>query len=166
MSAFLYFAQGRRTKIKNENPGMKNTEISRILGEMWRNASDDERRPHVEKEKVEREKYKVAAARWKEEFQARAEAEKKSQATPPQGINPCVPDVGQGSTNVAPDPSQQVPAQQSYAPAGDNSYGNLQQQPLPQTACAPYNVYGCSQFNPYRTSTFHFPLRGVANQDN
>jgi len=80
MSAFLYFAQGRRTNLKNEHPDMKNTEISRILGEMWRNATDEDRRPHVEKEKAERAKYKVAAAKWREEYEAKMEAERKAQA--------------------------------------------------------------------------------------
>jgi len=79
MSAFLYFSQGRRTRIKNENPDMKNTEVSRILGEMWRNASEEDRQPFVDKEKSEREKYKVAMAKWKEEFESKREAEAKSQ---------------------------------------------------------------------------------------
>lgn len=58
---------------------MKNTEVSRILGEMWRNSSEEERQPFVDKEKSEREKYKVAMAKWKEEFESKREAEAKSQ---------------------------------------------------------------------------------------
>jgi len=46
MSAFLYFSQGRRSEIKAANPELRNTQVSRILGEMWRNLSDDQRRPH------------------------------------------------------------------------------------------------------------------------
>jgi hypothetical protein len=59
---------------------MKNTEVSRLLGEMWRAASDDEKRPHVEKEKEEREKYKVAIADWRRENDLRIEKERKTQA--------------------------------------------------------------------------------------
>eukprot|EP00566_Odontella_aurita_P012505 CAMPEP_0113589932 /NCGR_PEP_ID=MMETSP0015_2-20120614/36374_1 /TAXON_ID=2838 /ORGANISM="Odontella" /LENGTH=479 /DNA_ID=CAMNT_0000496029 /DNA_START=1168 /DNA_END=2607 /DNA_ORIENTATION=- /assembly_acc=CAM_ASM_000160 len=79
MSAFLYFSQDRRKKIKAKNPGMKNTEISQVLGQMWRNASDEEKRPHTEIEEVERAKYKIAIAKWNVEKKARDEAEKKAQ---------------------------------------------------------------------------------------
>ena len=77
MSAFLYFSLGRRTRIRTENPDMKNTEVSRILGEMWRNLSDEDRQPFVDQEKSEREKYKVVIAEWREN-EAKAEAERKA----------------------------------------------------------------------------------------
>ena len=80
MSAFLYFSQGRRTKLKTENPNMKNTEVSRLLGEMWRNAADEERNPYIEKEKEEREKYKVAVAEWRKEYEEKMEEKRKQQA--------------------------------------------------------------------------------------
>ena len=58
---------------------MKNTEISRILGDMWKNATDEEKRPYVEKEKAEREEYKVAMASWRKDFEAKQEAERIAQ---------------------------------------------------------------------------------------
>ena len=72
---------------------MKNTQISRILGDMWKNATEDEKRPYVEKEKAEREEYKVAMAKWREEFDAKQEAERKAQqmaynAPPPTTMEP------------------------------------------------------------------------------
>jgi HMG (high mobility group) box len=67
MSAFLYFSQGKRAEIKSLKPEIKNTEVSRVLGEMWRNLSDVERAPHVERELREREVYKVAIAEWREQ---------------------------------------------------------------------------------------------------
>mmetsp|Transcript_1761 Transcript_1761/g.3083 ORF Transcript_1761/g.3083 Transcript_1761/m.3083 type:complete len:389 (-) Transcript_1761:267-1433(-) len=80
MSAFLYFSQDKRRRIKENNPSIRNTEVSRILGEMWRNASEDERRPHIEKEKEEREKYKVAIAKWREDYEKKMEDQRKQQA--------------------------------------------------------------------------------------
>lgn len=71
MSAFLFFSQDKRRVIKEANPGMRNTEISRVLGEMWKKASAEERAPHIEREAVEREKYKVQMAKWKEEEDVR-----------------------------------------------------------------------------------------------
>jgi hypothetical protein len=67
MSAFLYYAMGKRTELKKKHPTMINTNVSRLLGEMWRTASAEERKPFVEKEKMEREKYKVAMEKWKKE---------------------------------------------------------------------------------------------------
>ncbi|KAL7579085.1 hypothetical protein ACA910_019120 [Epithemia clementina (nom. ined.)] len=80
MSAFLYFSQGKRTLLKKQHPDMKNTEVSRLLGEMWRNAPDSEKRPHIEKEKEEREKYKIAIAEWRKDAEARQEAQKQAAA--------------------------------------------------------------------------------------
>lgn len=80
MSAFLYFSQGKRTLLKKQHPEMKNTEVSRLLGEMWRNAPDSERRPHIDKEKEERDKYKFAIAAWRKDAEARQEAQKEAAA--------------------------------------------------------------------------------------
>ena len=71
MSAFLYFSQGKRTEIKEERPEIKNTEVSRVLGEMWRNLSAEERAPYVERERQVRETYKIAIAEWRENNDAK-----------------------------------------------------------------------------------------------
>jgi len=80
MSAFLYFSQGRRRQIKGANQQLKNTEVSRMLGEMWRNAPEDERRPHIDKEKFERGKYKIAIAKWRSETEAKLDSKRKAEA--------------------------------------------------------------------------------------
>jgi hypothetical protein len=80
MSAFLYFSQGRRKKLKDKNPNLKNTEVSRLLGELWRSASEEEKRPHVDQEKKEREKYKIAIAEWRKEYEKKKEDQRKQQA--------------------------------------------------------------------------------------
>ena len=77
MSAFLYFSQDRRRDIKEANPGMRNTEISRILGGMWKQAPESERAPHIAKEFEERKKYKLKTAEWKlKEEERKKEAQK------------------------------------------------------------------------------------------
>ena len=80
MSAFLYFSQEKRRQIKAENPSLRNTEVSRKLGEMWRSASEEERAPHIAKEKLEREKYKIRIAEWREEYEKKQEEQRKVQA--------------------------------------------------------------------------------------
>ena len=80
MSAFLYFSQDKRRALKKDNPGMRNTEISRILGELWRKATEDERKPHVDREARERKRYKVVIAQWRKEDKIRKEEQKRAQA--------------------------------------------------------------------------------------
>ena len=55
MSAFLKYSLSRRKSVKADNPDMNNTDISRLLGEMWRNACEQEKRPYIEKELKESE---------------------------------------------------------------------------------------------------------------
>jgi len=59
MSAFLMYAQQKRRPLQRENPGMTNADISRLLGELWRNTSVVEKRPILEREEVERKIYKA-----------------------------------------------------------------------------------------------------------
>ncbi len=65
MSAFLKYSQVRRKQVKEDNPDMNNTDVSRLLGEMWRNASPKERTPYVEQEEKERAIYKKDIARFR-----------------------------------------------------------------------------------------------------
>lgn len=72
-SAFLLFCQVRRPEIKEKNKGMKTTEITCILGEIWRNQlADAEKKVFVDREAIGREKYKTDMAEWK-----RAQAQQK-----------------------------------------------------------------------------------------
>ena len=67
MSAFLKYSQKRRQEVKEANPEMNNTDISRLLGELWRAADAAEKEPYVESEKIERAEYNEAIANWREE---------------------------------------------------------------------------------------------------
>jgi hypothetical protein len=63
-SAFLFYSQVMRPRIKSENPEMKNTEISKQLGEAWAKATDVQKAPYVEKEKEDRARYKREMEEW------------------------------------------------------------------------------------------------------
>ena len=134
MSAFLYFSQGRRRKIKEQNPDMKNTEVSRILGEMWRNASEEERRPHVEKEKKERDKYKVAISQWRKEYEAKKAEEQRRQNEAQQAQQQWAPPYSQDGVD-----SNTPPMQYSQQP-----YMNM---PPPGYAPYPPQPYGYGMFH-------------------
>lgn len=59
------YAQQKRRPLQTENPAMSNADISRLLGEMWRNASPSEKQPHMEREEVERKLHKAKMEKWK-----------------------------------------------------------------------------------------------------
>ena len=75
MSAFLFFSQKLRGELKAKYPEKRNTEISRMLGEMWRNAPADVREKHVRREAEEREIYKKEL----EDFNKRVEIEEENE---------------------------------------------------------------------------------------
>lgn len=65
-SAFLLYSQDRRKQLKLTHPGLKNTEISQILGKDWRAASEEDKRPHIEREQKERIQYKIEMENWRQ----------------------------------------------------------------------------------------------------
>lgn len=158
MSAFLFYSQDKRRVIKEANPNMRNTEISRVLGDMWKNAPPEERAPHIEREASEREKYKVDMAKWKEEevvrrremaiheriHQDETESEQKSHSK-----------VNHQSSSPSPDYSHEM---HSPLPLNVHNQGHSSS-PLPihgyyapQTDFYTSHTYGgTSQFTPYGT---------------
>jgi hypothetical protein len=48
-----------------QNPDLKNTDISKLLGHEWRKAPIEIRQPHVEREQLEREAYLERMAEWR-----------------------------------------------------------------------------------------------------
>ena len=81
MSAFLKYSQSRRKNVKEENPDMSNTDVSRLLGEMWRNASDEEKKPYRDEEEIERADYNARIKKWKTEYAQQEAAKRKSTRT-------------------------------------------------------------------------------------
>eukprot|EP01039_Chlorochromonas_danica_P008672 gene8672-9555_t len=75
MSAFLSFSQVMRPLIRAEHPDLKNTDISGVLAERWRNAKEEEKRPHLDRELREREKYHDSMAKWRQEEESRRKEE-------------------------------------------------------------------------------------------
>mmetsp|Transcript_59474 Transcript_59474/g.145634 ORF Transcript_59474/g.145634 Transcript_59474/m.145634 type:complete len:472 (+) Transcript_59474:4745-6160(+) len=66
-SAFLIYCKLRRRQLSRENPGVKNTDISKMLGKEWTNATDDVKRPYLEQEQHDREEYYREMAVWRSE---------------------------------------------------------------------------------------------------
>lgn len=72
MSAFLAFSQKHRSRIKSEDPTVRNTDVSKRLAQMWKDCPEEEKNTFVDREKKERAAYKIRTAEWKK---CRAEEE-------------------------------------------------------------------------------------------
>ena len=75
----MFFSQDRRGAIKKRNPSILNTEVSRILGDMWRRASDEEKKKYRDHEEMQRAKYKQDMKQWRDEEAARVDLAKQAQ---------------------------------------------------------------------------------------
>lgn len=80
MSSFLSYSQLMRSEIRLQYPNLKNTDVSSVLAQKWHEASDEAKRPHIERELKDREKYHKDMARWKAEESDRAAASKAQMA--------------------------------------------------------------------------------------
>jgi HMG (high mobility group) box len=112
MSAFLKYSQTRRAKFKEENPDMGNTDVSRLLGETWRNASAAERAPYVEEELRERAAYKEQIKKFRETLAKEDAASRTSHHAVPQQF-------GDYNTPTPPPPPPTQQHQQMYDNFGD-----------------------------------------------
>ena len=80
ISAFLSFSQSMRAEVREKHPNIQNTELSSLLAQMWRDATDEIKRPHLEREGREREKYQEELVRWKALEAYRTDMEKEQRA--------------------------------------------------------------------------------------
>ena len=65
MSSFLSFSNSKRGQVKEANPGITNAQASKILSRMWKEATEEEKREHVEREEELRAVYKKEMAEWR-----------------------------------------------------------------------------------------------------
>lgn len=60
LTAFMRYSATRRSIIRKENPQHSMIDISKIIGEEWRNLGDDDKRPFHDAAEKDHEVYKVA----------------------------------------------------------------------------------------------------------
>lgn len=76
MSGFLFFSQIRRPQLKSEYPELKNTDISKLLGQQWKEMDEETKSPYVTKENSDRNRYREEMKAWN----IRVKEEQKRQA--------------------------------------------------------------------------------------
>lgn len=77
MSAFLSFSNSKRAEVKAANPDIGNAEVSRILAKMWKEAPEEERKEHIDREYSLRQDYKTAIAEWRRNSDGQLQAARK-----------------------------------------------------------------------------------------
>ena len=56
-SAFMYFSKANRDYIHKQGPGIKKEQIGKLLGEMWRELSDEEKVQYNNLAQQDQERY-------------------------------------------------------------------------------------------------------------
>lgn len=57
LSGFMFFSSDRRKTLKNEQPDLKITEASVIIGAEWKKLTDTDKQPYIEKAAEDKERY-------------------------------------------------------------------------------------------------------------
>lgn len=66
VSAYLSFANSRRSTVARQFPSATNVEISKILSRMWKKASQQDRQEYIDIEAISRKSYHQALKTWQE----------------------------------------------------------------------------------------------------
>jgi len=57
LSAYMFFANEQRDKVREENPGIKFGEVGKLLGEKWKALSEKQRAPYDAKAAADKKRY-------------------------------------------------------------------------------------------------------------
>ncbi|KAL4897112.1 high mobility group box domain-containing protein [Aspergillus ambiguus] len=64
LSAYMFFANENREKIREDNPGIAFGQVGKMLGEKWKALSDEDRRPYEEKAAADKKRYEDEKANY------------------------------------------------------------------------------------------------------
>jgi len=64
LSAYMFFANDNRQKVRDEHPGIKFGEVGKLLGEMWKELTDKDKGPYEAKAKADKARYAREKARY------------------------------------------------------------------------------------------------------
>ncbi|PLN78934.1 non-histone chromosomal protein 6 [Aspergillus taichungensis] len=74
LSAYMFFANDNREKVREENPGITFGQVGKMLGDKWKNLSETQRKPYDEKAAADKKRYEEE----KKIYQAQGEEEEES----------------------------------------------------------------------------------------
>ena len=76
ISAFFFYNQERREKLKKEQPNLDNKEIIKRMSAEWNKLSDDQKKPYVQKAEADKKRYEAE----KKAYDAKKKGEGKKSA--------------------------------------------------------------------------------------
>jgi len=62
LSAYMFFANEQRDKVREDNPGIKFGEVGKKLGEQWKSLNDKQKEPYDAKAKADKQRYEEEKA--------------------------------------------------------------------------------------------------------
>ncbi|KAJ5094092.1 Non-histone chromosomal protein 6 [Penicillium angulare] len=74
LSAYMFFANDNRDKVREENPGISFGQVGKTLGDKWKALSESERKPYDKKAADDKKRYEDEKAKY-QEAQANADEE-------------------------------------------------------------------------------------------
>eukprot|EP00005_Dracoamoeba_jomungandri_P006114 CAMPEP_0174251592 /NCGR_PEP_ID=MMETSP0439-20130205/1359_1 /TAXON_ID=0 /ORGANISM="Stereomyxa ramosa, Strain Chinc5" /LENGTH=314 /DNA_ID=CAMNT_0015331935 /DNA_START=27 /DNA_END=971 /DNA_ORIENTATION=+ len=83
LSAYLFFCQEKRGELKEQQPDKSFTELAKLLGEKWREMSDEEKSKYVEMGERAKEEYKVALQHYNDSKHSHPSLPSSSPSSPP-----------------------------------------------------------------------------------
>jgi len=64
LSAYMFFANDNRDKVREDNPGIKFGEVGKLLGERWKELTDKEKGPYEAKAAADKKRYEKEKAEY------------------------------------------------------------------------------------------------------
>ena len=64
LSAFMIFSMDKRAQVLADNPGIAFTDVAKKIGELWKQATADDKAPYEERARQDKERYKNALAEY------------------------------------------------------------------------------------------------------
>ncbi|KZM18271.1 DNA binding, bending [Ascochyta rabiei] len=62
LSAYMFFANEQRDKVREDNPGIKFGEVGKMLGEKWKALTEKQRTPYEAKAAADKKRYEEEKA--------------------------------------------------------------------------------------------------------
>lgn len=56
-SSYIFFCKDMRESVKSENPGLKGTEITKEIANLWKKLEEDDKGPFIEKAEADKQRY-------------------------------------------------------------------------------------------------------------